>query len=271
MQARHASATSLVAVLGTGVVSAVLYGLQGQVDLVGAAILASASVLSAPAGARMTMKINNTRLKTLMGLFLMLLAPAVPLKEAFLMKSADTSTDAAKELQAPEAAAGEGEASGGIFQAAKGLIEKSPGFMALPSDQQPVYAASLVVTGGLAGFLSGLLGIGGGMIVTPVLALMSGMPQVGPRCPCLCPGSQSSLASSNRRGKGRGLPCAPSSSSTVPRLSLLCSPPQLVSQAAVVGTSMVAMVFPSARGLYTHHTLGNVRWRGTAQTLNLRP
>ena len=32
-------------------------------------------------------------------------------------------------------------------------------------------------------------------------------------------------------------------------------------QVAVVGTSMVAMVFPSAVSLYTHHTLGNVKWK----------
>jgi hypothetical protein len=33
-----------------------------------------------------------------------------------------------------------------------------------------------------------------------------------------------------------------------------------MSQHAVVGTSMVAMIFPSAVSLYTHHRLGNVRW-----------
>ncbi len=33
-------------------------------------------------------------------------------------------------------------------------------------------------------------------------------------------------------------------------------------QHAVVGTSMLAMIAPSSVSLYTHHTLGNVRWPG---------
>jgi len=42
-----------------------------------------------------------------------------------------------------------------------------------------------------------------------------------------------------------------------PLLSLVSGMPQH----AVVGTSMVAMIFPSAVSLYTHHTLGNVKWQ----------
>lgn len=199
-QARHASATSLVAVLGTGIVSAILYGIQGQVDMVGAATLAFASVLSAPAGARMTMRIDNKKLKMLMGAFLMLVAPAVPLRDALLF--GETKGDDAKATKKEVEPANEEERQ--VF--AKALwrrIEESPGFMQLADNERARYVGALLATGGLAGFLSGLLGIGGGMIVTPVLALTSGMPQVSSASACLppslAPAQERRVAVSRRR------------------------------------------------------------------------
>jgi len=215
LQARHASATSLVAVVGTGLVSAILYGAQGQVDVVGAGLLATSAMLTAPFGAKATMKINNNRLKAIMGMFLMVVAPAVPLKDMLLEQS--NAKHDKKEKEKAAAAADQASASAPTssqvvpltpFERVVAELKKCPGFFSLENDtERAKYSASLLATGTAAGFASGLLGIGGGMIVTPVLALTSGMDQT-----------------------------------------------------SCVGTSMVAMVFPSVVSLYTHHTLGNVRW-----------
>eukprot|EP01065_Artemidia_motanka_P035779 TRINITY_DN43670_c0_g1_i1.p2 TRINITY_DN43670_c0_g1~~TRINITY_DN43670_c0_g1_i1.p2 ORF type:complete len:300 (+),score=75.95 TRINITY_DN43670_c0_g1_i1:63-962(+) len=180
LKAKEAAATSLVAVVGTGATSAVVYGTSGCVDWVGAGALALAAMVTAKAGARFTTKVADRQLKRMFGGFLMLVAPTVPLKDRLF------GSCPAKE---PEP---------GVW----------PGFSSMASDgEKSQYIASLGCTGATAGFLSGLLGIGGGTVVTPLLALVSGM-----------------------------------------------------SQQAVLGTSMVAMIAPSATALHQHHLLGNVRW-----------
>lgn len=53
----------------------------------------------------------------------------------------------------------------------------------LVAQLRPLNASSdifLLATGCLAGFASGLLGIGGGTVVTPLMAVATGLPQVGP-------------------------------------------------------------------------------------------
>jgi len=136
------------------------------------------------------MKMSHTSLKRIMGIFILIAAPSVPLREAFVQSS--SAPKSAEEGSDQSAAAS----------------ETTSGIMALPPAQQLPYACMLLATGSCAGFMSGLLGIGGGILVTPLLALSSDMPQH-----------------------------------------------------SIVGTSMVAMVLPAAASLYTHHTLGNVKWQ----------
>ena len=87
LQARAASATSLVAVVGTGLIAAILYTGHGQSDLPAAATVAVAAIVTAPFGARATMMLSHTTLKRLMGLFLLIAAPSVPLRDTLLPPS----------------------------------------------------------------------------------------------------------------------------------------------------------------------------------------
>jgi uncharacterized membrane protein YfcA len=81
--------------------------------------------------------------------------------------------------------------------------------------EDPASAVSLSLIGACAGFASGLLGIGGGTIVTPLLAITTDLPQ-----------------------------------------------------ATVLGTSLLAMLLPSAAALNQHRKMKNVDWRiGTALAL----
>jgi hypothetical protein len=109
--------------------------------------------------------------------------------------------------------------------------------------------AVVLGTGVIAGFASGLLGIGGGTIVTPMLALATGMPQV------------------RRGGGGRPLQpsdgCAGVCSITAP--SPCPVSPRLLApalQVAVLGTSLAAMVAPSLVGLVQHYRWAARRPRG---------
>mgnify|MGYP002629635554 CR=1 FL=1 len=99
------------------------------------------------------MRISSATLKRIMGLFILVVAPAVPLKDRLLSTQADCDPAA--------------------LQHAVGA-STSPGFLSLAPSERAPYAATLAGAGSIAGFLSGLMGIGGGIIVTPILAISSG-------------------------------------------------------------------------------------------------
>jgi uncharacterized membrane protein YfcA len=123
---------------------------------------------SAPIGARMTARMDCAALRRTLAWFLAGAAPMVPLKAAVFRGRED------------------GDGPREAFDAAKA-------------------APALVAVGTTAGLASGLLGIGGGTVVTPLLALVSPLPQ-----------------------------------------------------AAVLGTSLLAMLPPSVVALGTHYRMGNV-------------
>lgn len=62
---RRASATSLVAIVPTAALSATLYGAQGQISLVSAALLAVGAIVGAPLGSRLLQRISLVWLKWL--------------------------------------------------------------------------------------------------------------------------------------------------------------------------------------------------------------
>lgn len=169
---RVITGTSLVAVLATASVSTVNFVQGGQIDFAAAAVVGAAAMISAPLGARATAALDGIALKRALAYFLLCAAPLVPLKALAFAKNAKTE---------------------------KAKIDD--GFDATT----PSRASSLAAIGACAGFASGLLGIGGGTIVTPLLAL------------------------------------------TTP-----------LTQATVLGTSLLAMLPPSAAALVSHARMGNV-------------
>lgn len=161
---RVVSGTSLAAVLSTAAASAATYAQAGCIDLGAASIISPIAMLLAPFGARATMRFDCQKLRRLLGYFLLAVAPLVPLKSYILSVAQTKDGDGGGETPGTQMVATEAETSWSD-DAYRSLLEK------------PVYVVvGLVFTGAVAGFASGLLGIGGGTIVTPLLAVLS-LPQ----------------------------------------------------------------------------------------------
>ena len=218
---RVVTGTSLIAVLSTAAVSTYNFSQGGCVEPTAAAILGGAAMLSAPLGARLTTRLECAQLRKVLAYFLLCAAPLVPIKAlVFKMREGETTTPAATDAR--------GEGAGGSKETMAVATERRDGASgaltgptgsaptaeqsksakaskAKPAFDAAAFAPQLVAVGMTAGLASGLLGIGGGTIVTPLLALLSPLPQ-----------------------------------------------------AAVLGTSLLAMLPPSAVALAQHHRLGNV-------------
>ena len=261
---RLVSGTSLAAVLSTAIASAATFAQAGCIDMAAAAVVSPMAMLTAPLGARLTSRLNCTSLRKILGYFLLCVAPLVPLKAYLLSrkessslgdapilqedgkKNDDVSSAASPSLTTSATPLVKINSNSATKEAAREDEEKEKAnflsfisssslfsfFASSPSQQrlehqqqqqpqQQLFASIeamgmptillLATTGSIAGLASGLLGIGGGTIVTPLLAL--------------------TLSSG---------------------------------QATVLGTSLAAMVPPSAAALVQHAKLGNVDWRMAA-------
>lgn len=163
---RIVSGTSLAAVVSTALASSAVFAQGGCVDVAAAALIAPAAMLTAPLGARLASRLDCNALRRILGYFLIVVAPLVPLKSQLLSGRA-----------APAAPAAEANAEAG----------QRPSITAAAADKDPLSflarqvaaieamgaptAALFLGAGAAAGVLSGLLGIGGGTVVTPLLAL----------------------------------------------------------------------------------------------------
>ncbi|WIA20878.1 hypothetical protein OEZ85_005225 [Tetradesmus obliquus] len=182
---RIISGTSLAAVATTGATAGAVYWSSDCVDARSAAVLAATAVLTAPFGAKMTHRVDCQRLRTMLGYWLYFVAPLVPLK-AFLFSNQQEQQQQQQQPQqqheqqqpAQGAAAAATSSPQGCW-ASSSSSSSSWGSRILQELQQPPSAkdAALAATGSLAGFASGMLGIGGGTVVTPLLALATGAPQ----------------------------------------------------------------------------------------------
>ncbi|HEU4743015.1 MAG TPA: sulfite exporter TauE/SafE family protein [Meiothermus sp.] len=129
----RATATSLVAVVFTGLTGALTYATQGTVDWVAALFIIPTAMIAARAGAIIANKLSEWRLKRIFGWYLIAVALLLILKPYI-----------------PH-----------VEEPIQGWIRVLP----------------MAVAGALAGFASGLLGVGGGTIIVPILVLLAGLEQ----------------------------------------------------------------------------------------------
>ena len=150
---RVISGTSLAAVATTGIVSGVVYQRFGSLDLTSSLVIALSAVTTSPLGSLMAHRLPSLQLKRILGWWLIGVSPLIPMKNIYL----SNTTQKDKVLKGGDAGSGGGGSE--VFRP----------FCAMD--------IGLAVTGAVAGFASGLLGIGGGTIVTPALALFTPLSQ----------------------------------------------------------------------------------------------
>ena len=201
---RIVTGTSLIAVLSTAAVSTYNFSQGGCVDPTAAAILGASAMLSAPIGAQLTTRMDCVQLRRLLAYFLLCAAPLVPIKAAVFMareRAGEATPD--KNPDRDRAEDETATTTNTTTSRRRGSENTSPSSSS--TFDATSEAPKLAAIGVVAGLASGLLGIGGGTVVTPLLALVSPLPQ-----------------------------------------------------ASVLGTSLLAMLPPSAMALAQHHRLGNV-------------
>jgi uncharacterized membrane protein YfcA len=129
----QAHGTSLVALVFTGLSGAIIYALNGSINITAAICLAAPAMLTARTGARYCHVLSEWKLKKYFGAFLILCSVLLLLKP-YLANIIGTVPDYAKII---------------VF----------------------------LITGAFTGFLSGMMGVGGGTIMIPVMVLLAGFSQ----------------------------------------------------------------------------------------------
>lgn len=147
-------ATSLAAVVSTGSASAVSYLSAGAVDLTAASLIAVSASFTSPLGARLASRLSGPHLRLCLSLFVLGSAPLVLLREQD-KKMSVLQTDRC------------------------GMMDLSEALSSQNGHNTSFQSKSVVVFAGvLAGLASGLLGIGGGVVLTPALAMATDLPQL---------------------------------------------------------------------------------------------
>ena len=160
MHQRVAQGTALLAACGTSVAGAYHYYQARQVDVSAALQLAVASSLLAPVGVALSQRLHAGTLRKGFGLFLIGVSPILPLRNLWAASAAAPSIGGGHPSSAKR---GDEDASAIAAAAAESPSPSSPASAPL--------SASLISIGGLVGLLSGLLGVTGGTLFTPTLAV----------------------------------------------------------------------------------------------------
>lgn len=137
-----AQTASLAAALATSSIAASSYSSHGFVHIPAACCIAGGALTTVAFGARLAFRLHSGSLSRVFGAFLLTCGPAVPL------------------MHMPEVAS---------------VRERIAPHLAAQDAWVPMALWGAI--GGVAGFSSGLLGVGGGALITPMLALLTDLPQ----------------------------------------------------------------------------------------------
>jgi uncharacterized protein len=159
----QAHGTSLFAVTTTGMAGAL--GYAGQVNFEAAAAIACCGMVTARLGARMTSRLSEHLLKRALGIFMICVAPLVPLKSYLVGEDEKDHDDDKTAAAAPDGALEQPDES--IMTTARRVM--IPATIGLGS-----------------GFMAGLFGVGGGAIVVPALTVTTDMTHVQALGTSLC-------------------------------------------------------------------------------------
>ena len=152
---KAAVGTSLVAATVIGGTSAASYAREGLVDAFDVLTIAGGSMLTASVGARIAQNMSDRNLKTILGVYMLCVAAFVPLRQQLAqLVLCDASKSPTDDVQAGGTDA--------VKSAEGDRLSTAPIF----------FAAGLT-----AGIASGLFGVAGGAIVTPLLAIFSSLSQ----------------------------------------------------------------------------------------------
>lgn len=145
---QHAAVgTSSAAVASTGLSGCFSFASSGKVDFVAAAAIGCTAMVGARFGATLTSRFNPLELQRAFAIFQIVVAPLVPFKGFLVRRSKASGEDRA---QKPE--------------------------VSVDSATRTWQLAKLALIGSVAGAASGMFGIGGGVIITPALCLLTDMP-----------------------------------------------------------------------------------------------
>ena len=268
---RLLSGTSLAAVVATAAAATPAYVSAGAVDAAAAAAVGGAALLAVRAGAGAALAARPRALRTALGAFLLVAAVLVPARTALLTLRGAGDEEGGRGGGEEEGAASASDAASPVSSSSS--LPPAAAAAAAPASllDAPGRTAGLLATGAAAGFASGLLGIGGGILVTPALALLGGLrPSEAGGSGGGGGGGGGESASSAAAAAAASASTTTTSTSTTttttaPSTASTKTTPERrdfrSAQALVVGTSLAAMAPPAALALAAHAAARNVDWK----------
>jgi uncharacterized protein len=172
----QAHGTSLFAVAATGLAGAYSYG--DQVDWTSAAAITLTGIFTARLGAKTTGLMSGRHLKQALGVLMLCMVPAIPLKKHIAQQAAEKEA-AAREFQKEEKEQQQQDENTNSNMPMMKTTSSSSNttnsissqlfYDAMSTSPQRVLAPAAI--GVVSGFLAGLFGVGGGTLVVPALTV----------------------------------------------------------------------------------------------------
>jgi uncharacterized protein len=165
----QAHGTSLFAVAATGLAGAVSYG--DQVDWTSAAAIALTGIFTARLGAKTTGLMTGRHLKQALGVLMLCMVPAIPLKKHIAQLAAEKEAARTEDEQQHQDKNPNNNISM-VTATTTTTTNSSSGnlfFDVMSISPQRILAPAAI--GVVSGFLAGLFGVGGGTLVVPALTV----------------------------------------------------------------------------------------------------